>query len=134
MDASLNALAEMLKRTQHRRVIEGAPPTPPAVAHASLPPFQIPGLNNSPVGTPPFLPPQSPAANSAMPPPAMPPTQTASVPPAIAPGDQTVPAMPPPTQIGPNTPGFWERINKALTAQQVPDGYRGAMGEMIKNG
>jgi hypothetical protein len=145
MDASLNALAEMLKRTQHRRVIEGAPPTPPAVAHASLPPFQIPGLNNSPVGTPPFLPPQSPAANSAMPPPAMPPTQTASVPPAIAPGDQTVPpGVQPVTDMGmingpgagsgPNTPGFWERINKAMAAQQIPDGYRGAMGEMIKNG
>jgi hypothetical protein len=74
------------------------------------------------------------AAQAPPAPPAMPPTQTASVPPAIAPGDQTVPAMPPPTQIGPNTPGFWERINKALAAQQIPDGYRGAMGEMIKNG
>ncbi len=42
--------------------------------------------------------------------------------------------MPSPTQIGPNTPGFWERINKAMAAQQIPDGYRGAMGEMIKNG
>ncbi len=42
--------------------------------------------------------------------------------------------MPPPTQIGgPNTPGFWERFNKAIKSGQVPESYRGVMGEMIKN-
>ncbi len=133
-DPALAQLADMLKRTQHRRVIENAPPaTPPATAQASLPNFQIPGMNTSPVGTPPFLPPQSPAAAPMAAPPAMPPAQ-ANAPPVIAPGDQTVPPLPPPTQIGgPSTPGWWERFNKSIASGQVPEGYRGAMGEMIKN-
>ena len=74
-DPALAQLADMLKRTQHRRVIENTPPaTPPATAQASLPQFQIPGMNASPVGTPPFLPPQSPAAAPMAAPPATPST------------------------------------------------------------
>ena len=133
-NTGLEMLANLLKSTQQRRALENRPRTPPATATAQMPPFQIPGMNASPVGTPPFLPPQQAAAISPVAP-----AQTASTPvsppPTVSPGDQpgALPPMPSPTQIGPNTPGFWERINKAMAAQQIPDGYRGAMGEMIKN-
>jgi hypothetical protein len=117
----------------------------------AVPAYQMPfaGLHNEPYGAlPPYQPPgtDAAAAIAAARPIAPPVTPTPPMtPPAIAPGDQTVPqGVQPVTDMGmingpgagsgPNTPGFWERINKALTAQQVPDGYRGAMGEMIKNG
>ncbi len=70
--------------------------------------------------------------------PVAPPVQTAQPPmqppPSIAPGDQpgVVPPMPPPTQIGPNTPSFWERLNMANRAQQVPN-YGMAMGQQLQN-
>ncbi len=140
-NTGLEMLANLLKSTQHRRAMENTPSTPPATATAQLPPFQIPGMNASPVGTPPFLPPQQAAAISPIAP-AQTPSTPVSPPPTVSPGDQPG-AIPPVTDMGfvngagpggPNTPGFWERINQALKAQQIPDGYRGVMGEMIKNG
>jgi hypothetical protein len=118
----------------------------------AVPAYQMPfaGLHNEPYGAlPPYQPPGTDAAAAiASARPIVPPAPPPMTPPAIAPGDQTVPPTPldpnvmPSTssidnkiaQNGPSTPGFWDRINKALAAQQVPDGYRGAMGEMIKNG
>ncbi len=133
-DPALAQLADMLKRTQHRRVMENMPPpTPPATAQASLPPFQIPGMNDSPVGTPPFMPPQ----RQAMPAPAPPPVTT---PPVVAPGDQTLPSTVTrsATAADAGNPisqpmSVWDTFKKMPAQGQVPEGYRGAMGEMIKN-
>ncbi len=134
-NTGLEMLANLLKSTQHRRAMENTPSSTVAATPPQLPQFQIPGMNASPVGTPPFLPPQQAAAISPVAPPQTAATPS-SPPPTVSPGDQpgALPPMPSPTQIGPNTPGFWDRINKAMAAQQIPDGYRGAMGEMIKNG
>ena len=111
---------------------------------------------NETAQTPPFIPPQA-AANiganvgtgigGAVAPPTPPvtvqatppmasPMASPAAPPTVPPGDQGLPPMPPPIQIGggPSTPGFWERFNKAISSGQVPEGYRGVMGELIKNG
>ena len=144
MDPSLAALAEMLKRTQHQRVMEN--PTP-ASSSVTIP------------ATPPALPQfQSPTAGSMLPSmaqymkatppinPDAPPISTAgavpiNAPPSVQPGDQTLPstmtqsataadAMNPIAQA----PSVWETMKKLLAQGQIPEGYRGAMGEMIKNG
>ncbi len=73
---------------------------------------------------------------------AAPPMTAQAPPPAIAPGNQlgVVPPMSPPVNINgpgaggdPSTPGFWERFNQAIKAQQVPPIYQGAMGQIIGN-
>jgi len=110
--------------------------------------------------TPPFIPPQA-AANiganvgtgigGAIAPPTPPVTVQATPPmapmaqPTPPPGDQGLPstltqsataadANNPISMGGPDTPGFWQRFNKAISSGQVPEGYRGVMGELIKNG
>ena len=116
---------------------------------------------NETAQTPPYIPPQA-AANiganvgtgigGAIAPPTPPVTVQATPPmsppvsqPTPPPGDQGLPstltqsataadANNPISMGGPDTPGFWQRFNKAISSGQVPEGYRGVMGELIKNG
>ncbi len=122
---------------------DASPPQP-----VGTPSYQLPNTGQNTAGLPAYGQPGSmlpsmaqymrPAAS-----PTPPVTVQASPPPVIPPGDQPLPTTMTQSATaadaanpmgGPNTPGFWERINQALKAQQIPDGYRGAMGEMIKNG
>ncbi len=135
-DPSLAALAALLKRTQGQRVMENSPQTVHVAATApALPSYQAaPSMLPSMAD---YMKKQAPPVAPA-PTPVAPPVQTAQPPmqppPSIAPGDQpgVVPPMPPPTQIGPNTPSFWERLNMANRAQQVPN-YGMAMGQQLQN-
>ena len=111
---------------------------------------------NETAQTPPFIPPQA-AANiganvgtgigGAIAPPTPPVTVQATPPmappmaPTPPPGDQGLPSTLTQSATaadanisGPSTPGFWQRFNKAISSGQVPEGYRGVMGELIKNG
>ncbi len=94
-------------------------------------------------------------AGAAMPPP-VPPQAAAPMPaidpspqpvnpaPPVAPGSQGLPAMSAPIAINGPGPGangqqaistsIWDTWKKMFANGQVPEGYRGAMGEMIKNG
>ena len=108
---------------------------------AGLPPYQQPGMSLDPaayISTPaPAIP-----KPGAVVPPAGPPPAAPMVPPtSVQPGDQTLPstmtqsataadAMNPMAQA----PSVWDTFKKMLAQGQVPEGYRGAMGEMIKNG
>ena len=136
MDPSLAALAEMLKRTQSQRAMENNPQSVHIAATApQLPAYQpqssmLPSLAD-------YMKQKQPPPPGAAPP-AVPPMQAQAPmqpPPTIAPGDQpgVVPPMPPPVQIGAASPGFWERLNMANKAQQVPN-YGMAMGQQLPSG
>lgn len=86
---------------------------------------------------PPAIPPMGDAP--AQPPPmAGAPNPAPSLPPANQPSD--MPAMPPPVNIG-AAPGqqqalstdIWGTLKRMFANGQVPEGYRGVMGEMLKN-
>ena len=132
---NLQQMAQMLQR---RNEMGQTPPTPPVTVTNPLNPGTgLGGMVGQAVG-------QGIAATPPTSAPAPVQTAAAAPPPVSPPGDQSLPSTMTqsataadamnPVANGPNTPGFWERINRALAAQQVPDGYRGAMGEMIKNG
>ncbi len=155
MDQSLMALAEMLKRTQGQRAAQNNQQPMHSPMHIGMPSAAVPPAYQAPGS---MLPPMADYMRKQQTPPAQPggtvdgtpvtgdphdmalqkalnlaaPPPTA---PVIAPGNQAepvVPPMPPPTQIGPNSPSFWERLNMANKAQQVPN-YGMAMGQPLQN-
>ncbi len=88
------------------------------------------------IGDPNATPPAMQDGGMNAPVPSAPPVQTAQPPmqppPSIAPGDQPGVVPPPPPQVGANSPSFWERLNMANRAQQVPN-YGMAMGQQLQN-
>lgn len=146
---NLMLLADMLKRTQRQRIEENSPATLPSSVAATPP--ALPPFNVMPAAAtaPPVIPTQSAtvADARAMPaapvvPPTVPPVAAPMTPPNPAPNlppasdaQSNLPPMPPPAQIGPvaTSTSIWDTLKKMLANGQVPEGYRGAMGEMIKN-
>jgi len=131
-DPALEALANLLKTTQSRRIAEQRPMTPPVT------------VPNQAANFAPMAGPQ--AMGAAMPQPAVAPPMAPMTPPNPAPN------LPPASDAQSNLPmqsataadafavgpqpissGIWDTLKKMLANGQVPEGYRGAMGEMIKN-
>jgi hypothetical protein len=147
-DPALLALANLLKQTQHRRVEENRPATSPAyqMPQGGLPPYQQPGMSLDPaayISSPaPAIP--RPGAVAPMAPPAAIPggaPQVASAAPPMPPGNEPMPLDPNVMQstssidnrIANKPESVWETMKRLFANGQVPEGYRGAMGEMIKN-
>ncbi len=130
-DPALAALAQMLMRKQHAQVHP--------MGSQQMPP-ERPPMMGAMQQMPPERPPQ--AIQPSGPPPAPPMTATPAMPPpSVAPGDQTTPSPPMQSATAADAgnpiaqaPGFWDRWKMMLPQGQVPQQYRGVMGEQIGNG
>ncbi len=105
--------------------------TPPALPNFQAPGGMMPEFTNAPRPIQPSGPPPAPPMTAT---PAMPP-------PSVAPGDQTMPSNPTQSATAADAgnpiaqaPGFWDRWKMMLPQGQVPQQYRGVMGEQIGNG